>query len=155
MTSLDRRRDMRLKSLYLLCAIAAAACASSGQGGGEGTADDTDETLQLTIINEYLGTVTAYAVWGSSRARIGDIGQGRTRIFDTAVRGNRMAVQLQANATPPPGTSVGPSRFSGGEPNMGAPVGQSEAMDVVAGDALEIRVSAAGILTIRRLVPGL
>jgi hypothetical protein len=152
---LDGRTHMRTKAHYLVCALAAAGCASSGQGTVGDAAEDTGEALQATIINEYLGTVTAYAVWGSTRTRIGDVGQGRTRIFDVPVRGNRLAIQLQANATPPPGTSAGPNRFGGGDPSPAAPVRQSEAMDVVAGDALEYRVSAAGIITVRRLVPGL
>jgi hypothetical protein len=149
---------MRLRVLKVLVTLAAAACASSGQGDG-GDAGNAGNTVQLTVINEYVGTVTAYAVWGSGRVRLGDVGQNRTRLFDTPLRSDRVAVGLEAIGAPPAATSAGPTRFGGGnvsnEPDPSAPYTLSESIEVVAGDAVEFRLSAARILTVRRLQPGL
>jgi hypothetical protein len=144
---------MRLSALLLSVALAAAGCASAGQTDG----GDSDDTVQLTVVNEYVGTVTAFAVWGSGRTRLGDIGQNRTRTFFAPVQGNALALGLQLIGAPPAATSGGPpalSSRSGRAPDPSAPYVVSEETDIVAGDALEFRYSAAGILTIRRLGAG-
>ena len=127
--------------------------ASAGQAGG-----GSDDTVQLTVMNEYVGRVTAYAVWGTSRVRLGDVGQNRTRTFFARVQGNALAVGLELAGAPPAGTSGGPSALSaraGSQPDPSAPYVTSDEIDVVVGDALEFRYSAAGILTVRRLEAGL
>lgn len=145
---------MRLGALTLFVA-SAAACASAGQGSGGAPGSDT---VQITVINEYVGTVTVFAVWGTSRIRLGDVGQGRTRMFFPRVQGNPLMVGLEVIGAPPAGTSGGPTLFrarGGPSPDPSAPYVVSEGFDVVAGDALEFRYSAAGILTVRRLEAGL
>jgi hypothetical protein len=133
---------MRLTSLFLLAALASAGCASSTPGDG----GDAAETVQLTVINQYQGTVTAYAVWGSGRIRLGDVGQNRTRLFSTPLRSDRVAVGLELIGAPPPAT--------GGNSAL-IPYRLSESIAVVGGDAVEFRLSAANILTVRRLEAGL
>jgi hypothetical protein len=135
---------MRLRILFVLIALAAAGCASAGQGDG----GDASDTVQLTVVNEYQGTVTAYAVWGSSRIRLGDVGQNRTRLFTTSRRSDRVAVGLELIGAPPSATSVGPT------PAL-SPYRVSESIAVVEGDAIEFRLSAGNILTVRRLEAGL
>jgi hypothetical protein len=144
---------MRLSALFLSVALAAAGCASAGQAGG-----GSNDTVQLTVMNEYVGRVTAFAVWGTSRVRLGEIGQNRTRTFFAPVQGNALAIGLELIGAPPAGTSGGPSVLSsraGSQPDPSAPYVTSEEIDVVAGDALEFRYSAAGIFTVRRLEAGL
>jgi hypothetical protein len=89
--------------------------------------------------------VTAYAVWGSGRIRLGDVGQNRTRLFITPLRSDRVAVGLELIGAPPPPT--------GGNSAL-APYRLSESIAVVDGDAVEFRLSAANILTVRRLEAG-
>jgi hypothetical protein len=132
---------MRLSSLLVVVALASAGCASTTQGDG----DDAADTVQLTVINQYQGTVTAYAVWGSGRIRLGDVGQNRTRLFTTPLRSDRVAVGLELIGAPPPPTG-GNSALS--------PYRVSESIAVVDGDAVEFRLSAANILTVRRLEAG-
>ena len=143
---------MRLEPLTVLATtLAAIACASSGQGD----VADGENTVQLTVINEFQGTVTAYAHWDGTRIRLGDVPQNRTRLFMTPVRSNRVAIGLEAIGAPPAGTTAGPTRFrGGGDPDPSAPYAASEATPVVPGDALEFRLSAAGVLTVRRLEIG-
>jgi hypothetical protein len=144
---------MRRRSLFVLAALGAAACASSGQGSAEAGGDDS---VQLVIINQYSGTVTAYAVWGAGRIRLGDIGSNRERTFFPDRRSDRVAVGFEAIGAPPPGTTSGATRFrGGGDSDPSSPRGTSESIAVVAGDAIEVRISAAGIITVRRLEPGL
>jgi hypothetical protein len=145
---------MRLRLLSVLVALAIAGCA--GAGGSDG--GDSADQVQLTVINEFVGTVTAYAVWGTGRIRLGDVGQNRTRIFSTPRRANSVAVGLEIVGAPPAATSAGPSRLSagaGGAPDPTAPYEVSEAIEVAPGDAVEFRLSAARIFTVRRLQPGL
>jgi hypothetical protein len=145
---------MRLRSLSVLIALAAAGCAGAGRGDGVESAN----AVQLTVINEFLGTVTAYAVWGSGRIRLGDVGQNRTRLFMTPRRGDRVAVGLDVVGAPPAATSAGPNRFGagvGGDPDPTAPYLVSEGIEVAPGDAVEFRLSAARIFTVRRLEAGL
>ena len=148
---------MRFGILPLLLALSTSGCASSGQGTAE--AEGGDDTVQLVLINQYSGTVTAYTVWGEgNRIRLGDVGSNRERTFFPEVRSDRVAVSFEAIGAPPPGTSSGPTRFGpggGGDADPSSPRGTSESIPVVAGDAVEVRVSAAGIITVRRLVPGL
>jgi hypothetical protein len=144
---------MRLRLLSVLIALATAACAGSGQGDGV----DTTNAVQLTIINEFVGNATAYAVWGSGRVRLGDVGPNRTRLFITPRRGDRVAVGLEIVGAPPARTSAGPNRFGapvGGDPDPTAPYQVSEPIEVAPGDAVEFRLSAGRIFTVRRLVPG-
>lgn len=145
---------VRLRMLAFLLLPGAVACASSGQTSGE----ETGATVQATVINEYVGTVTAYAVWGTSRLRLGDIAGNRQRLFAIPLRGDRLAIGLEVIGAPPAATSAGPTRLRGGgvgDPDPSAPYTVSEAMPVVAGDAIEFRLSAARIFTVRRLQPGL
>jgi hypothetical protein len=146
---------MRFRVFALFATLTAAACASSGQGGSR----DSSDTVQLTVINEYVGTVTAYAVWGSGRVRLGDVGQNRRRLFMTPVRSDRVAIGLEAIGAPPAATSAGPQRLRGGgidtDPDPSSPYSVSESIEVVPGDAIEFRLSAGGILTVLRLEPGL
>jgi len=135
---------VRLSILFVLAALATAGCASTNQGDGS----EAENTVQLTVINEYQGTVTAYAVWGSGRIRLGDVAQNRTRLFMTPRRSDRVAVGLELVGAPPAGTSAGPT------PRL-SPYRVSEAIAVVVGDAVEFRLSAGNILTVRRLEPGL
>ena len=143
---------MRLQALTVLATtLGAATCASSGQT----ESGDASSAVQLTVINEYQGTVTAYAHWDGTRVRLGDVPQNRTRLFITPVRSNHVAIGLEAVGAPPAGTSAGPTRFrGGGDPDPSSPYMASEATPVVAGDALEFRLSAGGILTVRRLEIG-
>jgi hypothetical protein len=145
---------MRLHVLTVIATLVTAACASPGQTDG----GNAGETVQLTVINEYSGTATAYAVWGSGRVRLGDVGQNRTRVFMTPRRSDRVAIGFQAIGAPPAATSAGPPRLRGGnnanEPDPSSPYMVSEAIDVVPGDAIEFRFSAAGIITVLRLQPG-
>ncbi|MGE0159343.1 MAG: hypothetical protein AB7T31_08000 [Gemmatimonadales bacterium] len=144
---------MRL-ALIVLAALAAGACASSGSSGSDGP----ERTVQLTVINQYVGTVTAYAVWETSRVRLGDVPPGRTRLFMTPLRATRVSIGLEAIGAPPPGTSAGPQRFGpggGGDADPSSPYMVSPPIDVVNGDAIEFRLSAAGILTVLRLEAGL
>jgi hypothetical protein len=145
---------MRLGFFSVLAVLGATACASSGRGAAEGGED----TVQLVIINQYSGTVTAYAVWGAGRNRLGDVGSNRERTFFPERRSDRIAVGFEAIGAPPAGTSSGANRFGprgGGDPDPSSPSGMSESIAVVNGDAVEVRISAAGIITVRRLVPGL
>ena len=135
---------MRLRIFFFLAALVSAGCASTNQSEGS----DAPSTVQLTVINEYQGTVTAYAVWGSGRVRLGDVGQNRTRLFQTPRRSDRVAVGLELVGAPPPGTSAGPT------PRL-SPYRVSESIAVVEGDAVEFRLSAGNILTVRRLQAGL
>lgn len=143
---------MRLRLLCVFAALGAIACASGGQGGDSSGA--TGDEITLVVINEYTGTVTAYAIWGGNRIRLGDVGSNRTRTFSTPLRSDRIAVGLQAIGAPPAGTSGGPTRFgapAGTDPDPSAPYVESEAVPVVAGDAIEFRLSAAARLLYLRL----
>jgi hypothetical protein len=145
---------VRLKGLLLLVALAAPACASAGPGDGGNAANE----VQLTVINEFVGTVTAYALWGTGRVRLGNVGQNQTRLFMTRRRGNLVAVGLEIIGAPPAATSAGPTRFgggAGGDPDPTAPYVLSGGIEVAPGDAVEFRLSAARIFTVRRLEPGL
>jgi hypothetical protein len=145
---------MRLRVFLVLVALVGSGCASAGQVD----VGESDNTVQLTVINEFVGTVTAYAVWGSGRIRLGDVGQNRTRLFMTPRRGDRVAVGLAVIGAPPAATSAGPNRFGAGirgDPDPTAPYQLSEDIDVVPGDAVEFRLSAARIFTVRRLEAGL
>ena len=142
---------MRLELLaFLVTTFSAAACASS-----QGDVGESEDTVQLTVINEYQGTVTAYAHWDGTRIRLGDVPQNRTRLFMTPMRGDRVAIGLEAIGAPPAGTSSGPTRFRGGDdPDPSAPYMTAGSMPVVPGDAVEFRLSAGGTLTVRRLEIG-
>jgi hypothetical protein len=145
---------MRPMVLPVLVALVAAGCASANPGA----VSDSANTIQLTVINEFVGTVTAYAIWGTGRIRLGDVGQNRTRLFMTPRRGDRVAVGLEVIGAPPAATSAGPTRFgggAGGDPDPTSPYQMSEAIEVAAGDAIEFRLSAARVLTVRRLEAGL
>ncbi len=148
---------MGSRVLFFMAALAAAACASSGTGDGDG--GDARDTVQLTVINEYVGTVTAYAVWESGRVRLGDVPQNRTRLFITPIRSDQVSIGLEAIGAPPSGTSAGPNRLRGAgigdDPDPSAPYAVSEPLPVVAGDAVEFRLSAGRLLTVRRLEAGL
>jgi len=133
---------MHLRIFFVLAALASAGCASTNQSDG----GDAASTVQLTVINEYQGTVTAYAVWGSGRIRLGDVGQNRTRLFSTRRRSDRVAVGLELIGAPPPATGAGSAL---------SPYRVSESIAVVEGDAVEFRLSAGNILTVRRLEAGL
>jgi hypothetical protein len=135
---------MRRRILLLLAALASATCASTNQGDGS----EAESSVQLTVINEYQGTVTAYVVWGSGRIRLGDVGQNRTRLFSTPRRSDRVAVGLELIGGPPAGTGAGAT------PRL-SPYRVSESIAVVEGDAVEFRLSAGNILTVRRLEAGL
>ena len=143
---------MRLQALAVLATtLVAAACASSPESEG----GEPSSTVQLTVINEYQGTVTAYAHWDGTRVRLGDVPQNRTRLFITPVRSNHVAIGLEAVGAPPAATTAGPTRFrGGGDPDPSSPYTASEATPVVAGDALEFRLSAGRVLTVRRLEIG-
>ena len=144
---------MRLRALIVFAGLVAAACASSGQG--DGAADES--AVQLTVINEYVGTVTAYALWASGRVRLGDVGQNRTRVFMTPARSDVVSLGLEMVGAPPGATTPGPTLFqgAGNAPDPSAPFVGVGPVNVVPGDALEFRLSAGRILTVRRLEPGL
>jgi hypothetical protein len=133
---------MRAGVASTVLVLLTAGCASSAQTEGQGSG----ESVQLTVINESITTVTAYVIWGSGRVRLGEVGQGRTRIFTPELRGDQVSVGLEALGGPPPATSRG---------NLTQGLRQSESFAVVNGDALEFRLSAAGLLTVRRLEAGL
>jgi hypothetical protein len=134
---------MRVAPLLLVAVLGLTACATSGQGAGA----ENGPTVQLTVINEYVGAVTAYAIWGAGRVRLGDLGGNRTQVYVTPIRSDRVAVGFQAIGAPPRGAVV--DRFNSG------PYRESEAIAIADGDALEFRMSAAAVVTVRRLVPGL
>jgi hypothetical protein len=114
------------------------------------------ETVQVTIINEFVGTATAYALWETrtGRTRIAVIGQGRTRIVDTPVRADRLSFQFEFTAPPP--STAGPNLLAtaAGGDDPSNPRYYSESVDVMGGDAVEVRISATGVLTTRRLELG-
>ena len=119
---------MRLRFLYLLTGIGAVACASPGQAGG----DASGGSVQATVINEYVATLTVYAVWGPSRTRLGEVGPNRQRIFVTPLRGELLAIGFEAIGAPPTGT---------GDPRQ-EQYAETEGLSVGSGDAVEFRISA-------------
>jgi hypothetical protein len=135
---------MRFRLLFTACALAGAGCASGGQGG------DIDR-ITVTVRNEYPSTVTAYAVWDGRRTRLGELRRNRTRTFATPRRGDRIALGLEVIASPPPGTTAGPTRFRGGAgADPSTPFIQSEAIEVAAGEGIEWRLESSGALLFRR-----
>jgi hypothetical protein len=148
-----------VRGACLLLALAPAACASSsGRPLGDAAAVETEtiETVQVTIINEFVGTATAYTHWETrtGRTRIAVVGQGRTRLIDTPVRGDELSIELEF--TMPPPSTAGPNRLAtaagGADPSN--PKYYTESVPVMGGDALEVRISAGGVLTVRRLEAG-
>jgi hypothetical protein len=114
---------MRLRFFYPLTVLGALACASAGPTDG----DAGGAIVQATVVNEYVATITVYAVWGSTRTRLGEVGANRQRVFFTPVRGDRLAIGFEAIGAPPAGT---------GDPRQ-EQYAQTEGVTVISGDEVE------------------
>lgn len=136
---------MRYKFLILAFALVAPACATGGQG-------DRANRITIVVTNEYTNRVTAYAVWEGGRNRLGEVSMNRTRRFSTVRRGDRVALGLEVQATPSPGTTPGRSVFGGGgAADPSSPFVRSEAMEVATGEGIEWQITSSGALAFRRL----
>jgi hypothetical protein len=138
---------MRLRLLSYFAVCGSLACASSGQSS---PGSDDGEQITIVVANEFNMAVTAYAVWEGTRVRLGDVSSGRTRTFATGRRSNQVAVGLEVTGFSR-GTSAGPSRFGGGDPDPSARYVQSEPIDIDAEDGIAWTLASSGVLVYRRL----
>lgn len=91
-------------AMSVLLATVFAGCASSGPGSTG--ADNTDATVEMTVVNRADGTVTAFAQWRNGpRSRLGVVRVGDTQTFTTAHRGQEVALTIEA-AVPAPATGL-------------------------------------------------
>jgi len=111
----------------------------------------------MVVSNEFDGTVTAYAVWGPSgrRARLGEIGPGRTRNFQVSASGDEVALGVELTSAPSPGTTAGPTGFQGGTPPRVNPgMVMTEGLLIRPGEGIEWQVTPTGSIVYRRLEAG-
>jgi hypothetical protein len=127
-----------MRHLIAITLIAAlTACSSSGAPAAEGVAPAAGPSnvrssdLELRIVNVSGNTVSAFVLWrGANAVRLGDIGTGRTRVFETPFRGTEVAIVVDETNAPPRGTA-----------GLGTGVpGQNTYAPVQAGDVVEFTV---------------
>jgi hypothetical protein len=129
----------RILALAVLATLSA--CSSPDRAGAPGAPASPPGDVQLSIVNRTGSTLSVFLVWNGGRSRLGEIGSGRTREFNTPFRATEIALGVDVAAVPPSGTSDAPRGFNATtgarEPNMLV----SGAVPVDAGDIIlfEIR----------------
>ena len=136
---------MRLPSIASL-ALCMVACSSSGPGGRPDNATP-QATVQMTVTNRSEVSVSVFAVWATTRTRLGQVGVGSTRDFSTPYLGPDVALGVDLASVPPAGTSAGPAYFDPRTVERGSDMLRTAAYPVDDGDIL--------VFEIRRVSPRL
>jgi hypothetical protein len=134
------------RTLALVGFVVLSAC-GSGDIAPAGAPAAPPSTVHLSIVNRTGSTLSVFLVWPGGRTRLGEIGSGRTREFDTPYRATEIGLGVDVAAAPPSGTSSAPAGFN-------ATTGAREGNMLVSG-AVPVEAGDIILFEIRSLTPRL